>query len=77
MESMTASDWACLAGVERGENAAASSHARSRARLEAMQFIVSRPHNSFAITGLGRDALMRKKYCLGLPAQQKQYASAH
>ncbi len=72
MENMTASDWACLASIERGETPAAP----SRARLEALQFIVTRPHNTVAITGLGRDALIRRQYRLRPPAQQKQHATA-
>jgi hypothetical protein len=69
-------DWTCLAMVERGESPASSSTAASRVRLEAMNFIVKRPQNKLAITGLGRDALMRQRYGLGLPAEPRAKRAA-
>jgi hypothetical protein len=68
MNEMMQCDWACLARIERGENLTTSFGAASRARLEAIQFIVTRPHNTLAITGLGRNALMRREYRLSPPA---------
>lgn len=68
MDMMTERDWICLSNISRGEPATATLSKVSRRRLEELEFIVMRPHNQFAVTGLGREALIRRKHQLGLPA---------
>lgn len=70
METMTERDWTCLNNISRGEPAMAASSKGSRRRLEALEFIVTRPHNRYAVTGLGREALIRRKHRLALPVEE-------
>lgn len=70
MDSMTERDWICLSNISRGEATTAALSKVSRRRLEALEFIVTRPRNQFAVTGLGREALIRRKHRLGLPAAE-------
>ena len=69
MINMKQCDWVCLARIARGGIDVSSANAPSRARLEAMQYIVVRPRDTLAITGLGRDVLIRRQYGLGPPAE--------
>ena len=67
MNELIECDWDCLARVERGGSPASGYATASRARLEAMNFILARPNNTLAITGLGRNALIRHQLRLALP----------
>ena len=65
---LTEHDWSCLSLVDEGAEVR-SSMAPAVARLGAMNFIVLRPRNTVVITGLGREALLRRKYSFGLPGE--------
>lgn len=75
MNPLMECDWACLAGVERGDDPASAGSAESRARLEAMNFIAARPRNTLVITGLGRDALIRHHYRLAPAVEKRPHAA--
>lgn len=60
-------DWSCLCLVDEGGEVR-SSMVAAVARLAAMNFLCLRPHNTVIITGLGREALLRKRYNFSMPS---------
>ena len=68
MIELTEHDWSCLSLVDEGAEVR-KSMAPAVARLGAMNFIVLRPRNTVVITGLGREALLRRKYRFDLPVE--------
>jgi hypothetical protein len=65
---LTEHDWSCLNLVDEGAEVRRSM-APAVARLGAMNFVVLRPRNTVVITGLGREALLRRKYKFSLPSE--------
>ncbi len=66
MSTLTKLDWKWLGAVGSGEAEAAPK--RHQDKLLALSLVIARHRpGTIAITGLGRDALLRKKYGLDIP----------
>lgn len=63
---MTEQEWNCLSRIDRGE-LSVPTPADPIERLLLLKFIVRRPAQKIAVTGLGREALMRHHYKFSIP----------
>jgi len=63
---MTESEWDCLRRIDSGELTLASP-GEPFEKLLLLKFAVRRPGSRLAVTGLGREALMRKHYNFDVP----------
>jgi hypothetical protein len=63
---MTEQEWDCLRRVDCGE-LVVPTPADPIERLLLLKFAIRRPGNRLVITGLGREALMRKHYNFSIP----------
>lgn len=64
MDPLNLNEWRWLEKVSSSRPAATALPKASIQRLLAMNLIVGRFDKSFAVTGIGRDALLRRKYSL-------------
>jgi hypothetical protein len=70
---MMSLDWKWLTAIAGGQ--AENAPKLQRDKLLALNFIIARHRkDSFALTGLGSDALLRRKYKLGLPEAEPSVA---
>lgn len=69
MADMTTLDWKHLMAIADGKSATAASRT-CRKKLMERQYIVPRHNGSLAITGLGRESLLRRKYKLAIPPSE-------
>jgi hypothetical protein len=73
MYKMTSLDWRWLKSIAGGN--AENAPGPQRDKLIGLNFIIARYRkDSFALTGLGRDALLRQKYKLALPEAEADQA---
>lgn len=63
---MTESEWDCLRRIDSGELQVATP-GEPIERLLLLKLVVRRPASRLAVTGLGREALMRKHYNFDVP----------
>ena len=63
---MTEHEWECLQRIDNGE-LCVPTPADSIEQLLLLKFAVRRPGSKLAITGLGREALMRRGYNFTIP----------
>ncbi|MDB5977221.1 MAG: hypothetical protein JWR07_3981 [Nevskia sp.] len=69
MTDMTTLDWKHLMAIADGKSATAASKACHK-KLTERQYIMPRHNGSLAITGLGRESLLRRKYKLPIPPNE-------
>lgn len=66
MSTLTKLDWKWLSAIASGEAEAAPK--RHQDKLLTLSLVIARHRpGTIALTGLGRDALLRKKYGLDIP----------
>jgi hypothetical protein len=69
MTDMTPLDWKHLMAIADGKSGAGASKACHK-KLTERQYIVPRHNGSLAVTGLGRESLLRRKYKLAIPPSE-------
>ncbi len=74
MDNLTDNDWKCLEMIDDGEPVTLAPDAVLR--LMGAKFIHLRHDRKPVITGLGRDAVMRKQYNFGLPVESAEDTSS-
>ena len=76
MELMSNQDWNALAALGNGKANTLPATARLARLIEQGLVIARFRKNEYSITGLGRDALMRRKYKLPLPQREVEPVEA-
>ena len=69
MTDMTTLDWKHLTAIADGKAGTGASKACHK-RLQDRQYVMLRHNGSLAITGLGRESLLRRKYKLAIPPSE-------
>jgi hypothetical protein len=68
MSELTDKDWSALANLKRGDKISKA----AQQRLMAASYVIITVNNTLKVTGLGNDALTRRRLGLGVPKLEEE-----